>query len=390
MSEQSKLFLLCACVFLGYLTVGLSLGTLPAYIHGTLHFSDLVVGLTIGLQSAATLSVRHFSGVRCDTRGSRSAVVSGGLLSAAAGLAYLLSWRTTAHPVAALSALLAGRILLGFGESLLITGALSWGIGLTGHARSGKVMAWVGIAMYGALACGAPLGNALMAFAGMGSAFFAVFLAPLAGILLVMAVAPVRPSGHIRLPFYRVLSLVGGAGAGLALGTVGLGCLASFITLYFAANHWPGAPLALTVFGTAYILVRLFWGHLPDRLGGSRVAFVSLCIEVAGQLCLWLAPSPAWALAGAALTGVGFSLVFPSFGVVAVSRVAPENKGVALGAYVAFFDLSLGVTGPLAGWLAGHNGYPSIYGLGALAAIAAALLALAQKNNHARSTDRLH
>jgi predicted MFS family arabinose efflux permease len=87
------------------------------------------------------------------------------------------------------------------------------------------------------------------------------------------------------------------------------------------------------------------------------------------------------ALAGAALTGVGFSLVFPSFGVAAVRKLGPENKGVALGAYVAFFDLALGVTGPLAGYIAGHLGYATIYALGALSAAVAALLSLSLRNS---------
>ena len=91
---------------------------------------------------------------------------------------------------------------------------------------------------------------------------------------------------------------------------------------------------------------RIARAHLPDRMGGEKVAFVSLCVEILGQVLLWMAPSAGVALAGAALTGQGFSLVFPSFGVMAVRKLSPENKGVALGAYVAFFDLALGLTGP--------------------------------------------
>lgn len=377
MQKQLPLFI---CVFLGYLTVGFSLGVLPVYVQGSLHFSNLIVGLVIGAQSAATLASRHLSGVICDTRGSNFAVRYGVGLSALTGLMYLMSSAVTAQPLFSLFLLLIGRIILGVGESLLITGALAWGIGLSGPQRSGKVMARTGIAMYGALACGAPLGMGIREKAGFAAVCWAVVLFPLLGGLCISLLQRVPVSGNNRVPFYTVMGKVGRPGAGLALGTVGFGCLASFISLYFTRQGWTGASLALTIFGVTYIIVRLFFAHLPDRIGGGKVAFVSLCVEVVGQLLLWTASSSGMALAGAALTGVGFSLVFPSFGVAAVRQVGPENKGVALGAYVAFFDLALGVTGPLAGYIAGHLGYAAIYAFGALCAGAAALLSLSLRN----------
>jgi predicted MFS family arabinose efflux permease len=378
MQKQLPLFL---CVFLGCLTVGLSLGTLPAYVQGSLHFSNLIVGLIIGVQSAATLASRHFSGVICDTRGSNFAVRYGVVLSALAGLLYLLSAAMVAQHLFSLFLLFTGRIVSGVGESLFITGALAWGIGLSGPQRSGKVMAWTGIAIYGAMACGAPLGMGIREKAGFAAVCWAVILFPLLGGLCISLVQRVPASGNNRVPFYKVMGKVGRPGAGLALGTVGFGCIASFISLYFTRQGWTGASLALAIFGASYIIVRLFFAHLPDKMGGGKVAFVSLCVEVIGQLLLWTASSSGMALAGAALTGVGFSLVFPSFGVAAVRKLGPENKGVALGAYVAFFDLALGVTGPLAGYIAGHLGYATIYALGALSAAVAALLSLSLRNS---------
>ena len=116
------------------------------------------------------------------------------------------------------------------------------------------------------------------------------------------------------------------------------------------------------------MFTRLVFGGWPDRFGGARVAAWSLLVECLGQLMLWLAPQPAIAFAGTILTGIGYALVFPSFGIEAMKRVPPASRGAALGAYAAFFDLGFGLAGPTTGLLAGAFGYPSVFAAGALGA----------------------
>ena len=66
-------------------------------------------------------------------------------------------------------------------------------------------------------------------------------------------------------------------------------------------------------------------------------------------------------MAGSALGGFGFSLVFPAIGVEAVKRVPENNRGTALGVYTAFADVSFFLTGPLAGAVIGVYGYASVF-----------------------------
>jgi MFS family permease len=373
-------------VFFGYLTIGVPLAALPLQVHDKLGFGTFIVGGTIGVQSLVTLATRQLAGNLCDHRGAKPALLLGGGCSVFAGLLYLVSTSAWIGAGAALGAILVARVILGIGESLFITGALAWSIGIVGPRHTGKVMVWAGIGMYGAVAAGAPLGIWLMAKAG---GFFAVALGTIIFALLAtfigVLVAPLAPHGGERLPFIKVAARIAPFGAGLTLATVGFGAIAAFAALDFQTKGWPGAGFALAGFGIAYIVTRVLFGHFPDRFGGGRVALLSLIVEACGQALLWLAPVPAIAFAGAIMTGAGFSLVFPSFGIEAVKQVPPTNRGAALGAYAAFFDLGFAVAGPVTGVVAGAFGYPAVFVVGALSAVMAVLPAFHAANNDARS-----
>ena len=362
--------------FIGYLNIGIPLAVLPGYVHNHLGYGTIIAGLVISVQYLATLLSRPYASRIIDNLGSKRAVMYGLAGCGLSGVFMLVSSWLSAMPALSLASLLIGRLVLGSAESLVGSGSIGWGIGRVGAQNTAKVISWNGIASYGAIAVGAPLGVKMVDHWGMWSMGASIIALAALGLLLAWSKLAAPIVSGVRLPFLHVLGRVLPHGTGLALGSIGFGTIATFITLYYAAQHWENAVLCLSLFGASFIGARLLFGNMINRLGGFRVAIACLSVETVGLLLLWLAPNPQLALAGAALSGFGFSLVFPALGVEAVNLVPASSRGAAVGAYSLFIDLSLGITGPLVGAVAAGFGFASIFLFAALAAFSGLMLSL--------------
>ncbi|WP_218723689.1 MFS transporter [Pseudomonas bubulae] len=362
--------------FIGYLNIGIPLAVLPGYVHNHLGYGTVIAGLVISVQYLATLLSRPYASRYIDTRGSKRAVMVGLAGCGLSGVFMLVSSWLTSMPAWSLASLLIGRLVLGSAESLVGSGSIGWGIGRVGAQNTAKVISWNGIASYGAIAIGAPLGVVMVGHLGMWSLGVSIIALGALGVLLAWPKLAAPIVSGVRLPFLHVLGRVLPHGTGLALGSIGFGTIATFITFYYATNHWENAALCLSLFGASFISARLLFGNLINRIGGFRVAIACLSVETLGLLLLWLAPNPELALAGAALSGFGFSLVFPALGVEAVNLVPASSRGAAVGAYSLFIDLSLGITGPLVGAVAAGFGFASIFLFAALAALGGLMLSV--------------
>jgi MFS family permease len=363
-------------VLIAFLIIGLALPVLPLHVHNVLGLSAFVVGLVTGSQFGASLISRLWAGHYADRGGAKRAVVAGLITATASGLLYLVSLRFVGTPSLSVTILLLGRALLGAAESFIITGSVSWGLALVGPASAGRVIAWVGMAMFAALALGAPLGASLYAVGGFAAIAATTTLVPLTTLLLVAPLSAVPPRRGTRPALSSVITAVWMPGLGSALSSIGLGAIIAFGALLSAERGWNPVWLIFTCFAASLVAARLLLGHVPDKLGGARVALVCVFVQAAGLALIWLAPSGALAAVGAALTGFGYSLVYPGLGVEAVRRAPAETRGLAMGAYTVFLDVALGFGSPALGLIAGWTGLSSVFFTSTLIVLGGAPIAL--------------
>ena len=371
-----ELLPLMAIVLVAFLVIGAALPVLPLFVRDILGFGPTMVGVVAGCQFAAALIARIWSGQAADRKGAKWAVMAGLAGAALAGLLYLCAFGLLGLPRVSIAILLAGRAVLGGAESFIITGATTWGLARAGAHNAGKVIAWMGTAMFAAFAAGAPIGTSIYEKGGFGAVSFGTMIAPLITLILIVPLRRVMPSQRGDPGILSVVNGIWVPGLGAALSSVGFGAIAAFSSLLFADHGWTPVWLAFSTYALSLIVARLAFGHLPDQIGGARVALLFSLIEVAGLALMSFASAASVAAIGAALTGFGYSLVFPALGVEAVRRAPAQGRGVAMGAYTACLDIALGVSGPVLGLMASRAGLSAVFLVSALVALGAAAVSL--------------
>jgi MFS family permease len=359
--------------FVLYFSVGIPLAILPSYVHLRLGVSTFLAGLLISLQYIATFASRPRAGHMADTLGPKRTVMYGLAACAVSGGFVAVAWLLQHSLWLCLTSLVLSRFTLGVGESMAGTGTIMWGIGRIGEEETARVISWNGVATYTGLAVGAPMGALLEPRWGLGAVGLLVLVMALASLFCASRLAATLAHVGERVPLKKILLGVSPYGLTLALGGMGFGVIGTFITLYFAHRSWGGAALSLTIYGVFFICVRLMFSGLINRYGGFAVAIGSFAVEAIGLFVLGSAGTQYHAYVGAALTGSGFSLIFPSLGIEAGREFPISSRGTVLGIYSAFVDLSLFLIGPIAGAVIGGFGYPAVF-YGAAFAVVLALV----------------
>ena len=348
--------------FVGYFIIGLSLSVLPIFISKSLGYSLLIAGMVISLQYISTFFLRAYSGKVIDEKGPKPAVLFSMLSFSLTGIFLIFAYYFKFSPILSLGFLIITRLLTGCAEGMVGASPINWAIMALGEKHTAKIISYNGVACYGALAIGASLGIVIEhAYSLYGIGILSIILGIIGFFFAKTKENKTNTNPKENQSFWKVLGKVAPFGVCLALGGIGFASISTFITLYYNYFHWNNGALCLSVFGGLFVAGRLVFSNVINNYGGIKVAIACLFVETIGLLIIAFATNAQMALVGAGVTGLGFSLIFPALGVVAIKSVSPSSQGSALAGYGLFIDISLGVAGPIIGSVADFFGMQFIF-----------------------------
>ena len=347
----------------------------PGFLDG-LGASKVQIGFIFGLASAAAILVRPPIGRSMDLRGRRGVILAGGTINVISCSLYLAV--TSVGPL-----LYMNRIVHGLAEAMLFTSLFTYAADCVPASRRTEGLALFGVSGVLPISLGGLLGDVILARADYTALFATAVALALASLLLSLPLRDrLRLASHeseaprgfraaLAQPNLVPLWWIGGVFA------TALACTFSFLKLFVEDTGLASVGGFFSAYAGAAIVMRVFFGWLPDRVGPKRVLFPALAALAVGFALLAGADRTSDVLVAGVLCGAGHGFTFPIvFGMV-VTRTRDADRGSAMAIYTALFDLGVVVGGPGFGFVIGASGYSAAFGAAAaLIVVGATIFAL--------------
>jgi MFS family permease len=376
-----RFFTLFAFTFTVFVSMFQLLPTAPYRILA-IGGSTAVAGLFLGLLTYASALSAPFSGSIVDRIGQRRVLIATSLIIAAFSALYAV---TSSYKL-----MLSLVVLHGFFWSGLLTASGAYMAAILPPSRRAEGLGYWGFASIVAIGIAPTLGFVVYHFG-----WFTMCLEMVA-LNLVMAFiawrlpelerhapegeAPFNLLAHVSSFHEHVEWRVVLLAITMSLVAFGYGALTSFSALF---ADWLGVtPRGLFLIAMAVTMLggRLLIGRAIDRIGHRRVLLPSLVICAIGMAVTAAASGPVLLALGGGLFGLGFGLMWPAFGALALGIAGPARSGAAYGAMIAAFDTGIGTGSSALGSIVAKFGYRPAFGFAAaLAALAAPYFLLVEK-----------
>lgn len=344
---------------------------LPGFLRD-LGANEMMIGWLAALISVAAIVVRPAIGRAMDTRGRRVVILVGGALNVIVCLLY--------GAIDAIGpALACVRILHGAAEAMLFSAFFTLAADLVPESRRTEGLALFGVSGILSISLGGLLGDVILARGSYATLFAIAAMFATLSFLMSWGLRDVRTGGADERPARGFLAAARQRDLtplwmlGIVFATA-LAAVFTFVKTFVLDTGIGSVGLFFSAYSGAAVVLRLFFGWVPERIGPKRALFPALGALVIGLAGLALARTAGTVALAGAFTGLGHGFTFPILSGLVVQRARAAERGVALSLFTALFDVGGLLGAPMFGALLASAGYATMYGAAAVVALGGALV----------------
>ncbi len=325
--------------FAYFTAMGALLPTVPRFVEDELGGGGAAVGIGVGAYAVSAAVLRPWVGRVGDTKGRRLLAVGGCIVVAVSFVLYAF--------VTNLWMLVLARLVTGAGEAAVFVGVATAAQDLAPDHRRGEAASYFSVALYGGLAVGPVIGEALVPH---GFTTLWLVLAVFAGLAALMS---------IWIPRGKTVDAVADRpwlqpeavwpGLILFLGLIPFTAFASFVPLYGEEVGLDSVGGVLGLYAGLVLIVRILGARLPDRLGWRKGSGIALAGVTIGIWVVAASGSVASIWVAAVFLAIGMSLMYPSLFTAVMGAAPEEERTHAVGTFSVFFDVSQGLGATMVG-----------------------------------------
>ncbi len=345
---------------------------LPKFLMTELDAGPAEIGTVMGMAGVATVLFTVLTATRIDRSPRRYAVACGSLCMSVAAFGF-----TAVHSIGWLIDVL--RVLQGASYAFALTAVGTLIAELVPPDRLSQAFGLSGASMLVMNAIAPAVAEPIATAFGWRAVFLLAGFSAFASAMLALAIRepsarlpPTATTGDrdgllavLRRPLarhYAAITFV----MGVTFGTV-----FTFESPYLLELGATRVRSFFIAYAIAAVLVRVVFGHVPDRHGRHRVAAISLAVYGTAVLGMAVARAGAFPALGA-LFGVAHGLLYPSLNAIAVTATPPHERARILAIFTGAFSLGLWIGPTALGFLADRFGYPPVFAIVAVTTFAAA------------------
>lgn len=361
----------CAVHFLAGMSLSMFV-LMPLFVR-SLGGGEIVIGVLLGVGTAASVLARPGIGTLLDTWGRREVLLTAGILNVVSWLPFvvlesigvwLFLWST-------LHAVVWGALFAGF---------FTYAADLAPPSRRAEGIAVFGVFGMAPNGLGPWLGETIIADAGFDAYFLTAAAFGLASMLLTLRIPRrnrvVAATETVkRGTWHDMREAVAQPGLPRVLVTFLLLGIAINAAFFFVAPFTRDLGMARAApFFTAYaatsVVIRVFGRRILDVLGPHRVSIPAFALFALGLGALGFLPRAGVLVACGIACGAGHGTLFPVLSALAITRAPVRMQGTVVSLTTAALDLGAVVGTPLCGVIAQLAGYPVMFGTVAVASLA--------------------